>query len=61
VTGVLAWYIRHGHNLANQPPRRLSHKVVDYPLTELGVAQATALAGRLGRERAPAVIYAPPP
>jgi broad specificity phosphatase PhoE len=60
VTGVLAWYIRHGHNLANQPPRRLSHKVVDYPLTELGVSQATTLVRRLSGERAPAVIYASP-
>jgi broad specificity phosphatase PhoE len=58
--GVAAWYIRHGHNLANQPPRRLSHKVVNYPLSELGVAQATALAGRLARERAPAAVYASP-
>jgi probable phosphoglycerate mutase len=38
----------------------LSHKVVDYPLTELGVAQATALAGRLGRSVAPAAIYSSP-
>ena len=60
VTGVIAWYIRHGHNLANQPPRRLSHKVIDYPLTELGITQATTLAGRLARERAPAAIYASP-
>jgi broad specificity phosphatase PhoE len=60
VTGVIAWYIRHGHNLANQHPRRLSHKVVDYPLTGLGVAQATALGGRLARERAPAAVYASP-
>jgi broad specificity phosphatase PhoE len=57
---VRAWYIRHGHNPANQPPRRLSHKVVDYPLTELGVAQATALAGRLGRLATPAAIYSSP-
>jgi broad specificity phosphatase PhoE len=60
VSGVIAWYIRHGHNRANQPPRRLSHKVVDYPLTDLGVAQATALAGRLACERAPAAICASP-
>jgi probable phosphoglycerate mutase len=60
VTGVTAWYIRHGHNPANQAPRQLSHKVVDYPLTDLGVAQATALAGRLGRLAAPAAIYASP-
>jgi hypothetical protein len=33
VTGVTAWYIRHGHNPANQV-RQLSHKVIDYPLTE---------------------------
>jgi broad specificity phosphatase PhoE len=57
---VRAWYIRHGHNPANQPPRRLSHKVVDYPLTDLGVAQATALAGRLGLLAAPTVIYSSP-
>ena len=57
---VRTWYIRHGHNPANQPPRRLSHKVVDCPLTELGVAQATALAGRLGRLVVPAAIYSSP-
>jgi broad specificity phosphatase PhoE len=60
VTGVIAWYIRHGHNPANEAPRRLSHKVVDYPLTGRGVAQASALAGRLAREPAPAAIYASP-
>jgi broad specificity phosphatase PhoE len=60
VTGVVAWYVRHGHNLANQHPRRLSHKVIDYPLTELGIAQATALARRLAQEHVPAAIYASP-
>jgi broad specificity phosphatase PhoE len=58
--GVTAWYIRHGHNPANQPPRRLSHKVIDYPLTDLGVTQATTLAERLARLSAPAAIYASP-
>jgi probable phosphoglycerate mutase len=58
--GVIAWYIRHGHNPANQPPRQLSHKAVDYPLTELGVSQASTLAGRLAREHAPAAVYASP-
>jgi probable phosphoglycerate mutase len=60
VSRVIAWYIRHGHNPANQHPRRLSHKVVDYPLTGLGVTQATTLAGRLAREDAPAAVYASP-
>jgi hypothetical protein len=54
---VTAWYIRHGHNPANLA-RQLSGKVVDYPLTELGVTQATTLASRLAREPAPAAIYA---
>jgi hypothetical protein len=52
VTSVIAWYVRHGHDLANQHPRRLSHKVIDYPLTELGVSQATMLARRLARQQA---------
>jgi broad specificity phosphatase PhoE len=60
VTGVIAWYIRHGHNPANQPPRQMSHKAVDHPLTDLGVTQATALAARLARAGAPAAIYASP-
>lgn len=59
VTGVTVWYIRHGHNLANQTSQ-LSHKVVDYPLTELGVTQATTLAGQLARHPAFAAIYASP-
>jgi broad specificity phosphatase PhoE len=59
VTGVIAWYVRHGHNLANQHPRRLSHKVIDYPLTGLGVTQATTLARRLARQDL-AAIYASP-
>jgi bisphosphoglycerate-dependent phosphoglycerate mutase len=59
VTGVTAWYIRHGHNPANQS-RQLSHKVIDYPLTELGVAQAAALAGQLAGQPGPAAIYASP-
>lgn len=59
-TGVTTWYIRHGHNPANQA-RQLSHRVVDYPLSDLGVAQATGLGERLAREQdiAP-VIYASP-
>jgi probable phosphoglycerate mutase len=59
VTGVTAWYIRHGHNPANQA-RQLSHKVIDYPLTDLGVAQATTLARQLAGEPGPAAIYASP-
>jgi broad specificity phosphatase PhoE len=59
VTGVTAWYVRQGHNPASQL-RQLSHKVIDYPLTELGITQATTVAGRLARERAPAVIYSSP-
>jgi probable phosphoglycerate mutase len=57
---VTTWYIRHGHNPANQPPRRLSHKVIDYPLTDLGVTQATTLAEQLARHPPPAAIYASP-
>ncbi len=59
VTGVTAWYIRHGHNPANQR-HQLSHKAIDYPLTELGVTQAAALAGQLAGEPGPAAIYASP-
>lgn len=59
MTSVTAWYIRHGHNPANQA-RQLSHKVIDYPLTDLGVTQATALAGQLARQPGPAAIYASP-
>jgi broad specificity phosphatase PhoE len=59
VTGVSAWYIRHGHNPANQTAE-LSCKVTDYPLTGLGVTQATTLAGQLARHPAPAAIYASP-
>jgi broad specificity phosphatase PhoE len=59
VTGVTTWYIRHGHNPANQA-RQFSHKIIDYPLTELGVTQAAALAARLASEPGPAAIYASP-
>jgi broad specificity phosphatase PhoE len=60
LASVTIWYIRHGHNPANQPPRRLSHQVIDYPLTDLGVTQATTLGERLARHPAPAAIYASP-
>jgi probable phosphoglycerate mutase len=59
VTGVTVWYIRHGHNPANQTAE-LSHKITDYPLTELGVTQASALASQLAQYQAPAAIYASP-
>jgi broad specificity phosphatase PhoE len=59
VTGVTVWYIRHGHNPANQTAE-LSYRVTDYPLTELGVTQATTLAGQLARRPAIAAIYASP-
>lgn len=59
MTGVTAWYIRHGHNPANER-HQLSHKIIDYPLTGLGVTQATALAGQLARQPRPAAIYASP-
>jgi broad specificity phosphatase PhoE len=52
VTGVTAWHIRYGHNPANQA-RQLSHKVIDYPLTSLGVTQATALARQLAGQPGP--------
>jgi broad specificity phosphatase PhoE len=54
---VTAWYIRHGHNPANLPPRRLTHKLIDHPLTDRGVTQATTLAERLTRYPEPAAIY----
>lgn len=38
-------YARHGENQANLT-RELSHRVVDYPLTERGVKQARVLASR---------------
>jgi broad specificity phosphatase PhoE len=57
---VIAWYVRHGHNLANQHPRQLSHRVADHPLTDLGIQQATALGSRLGRPPVPLAIYASP-
>jgi broad specificity phosphatase PhoE len=60
VTGVTTWYVRHGHNLANQHPRQLSHRVADHPLTDLGVAQATALGRRLSRLPVLAAIYVSP-
>lgn len=60
MTGVIAWYVRHGHNLANQHPRQLSHKVADHPLSDLGVAQATALGGRLSRMPVLGAIYSLP-
>jgi broad specificity phosphatase PhoE len=60
VTGVIAWYVRHGHNLANQHPRQLSHRVVDHPLTDLGIAQAAELGRQLGRLPAPLAIYVSP-
>lgn len=59
MTGVTVWYIRHGHNPANQTAE-LSHRVTDYPLTALGVTQAATLAGQLARYPAPAAIYASP-
>lgn len=59
MTGVTVWYIRHGHNPANQTAE-LSHRVIDYPLTELGVTQAATLAGQLARHPAIAAIYASP-
>jgi probable phosphoglycerate mutase len=57
---VTAWYIRHGHNPANLPPRQLTHKLIDHPLTDLGITQATILAERLARYPAPAAIYTSP-
>jgi broad specificity phosphatase PhoE len=57
VTSVTAWYIRHGHNPANQA-HQLPHKVIDCPLTDLGATQATALAAQLARQPGPAAIYA---
>jgi len=56
---VCVWYIRHGENPANLTGE-LSCRNVDYPLTERGVAQATALARSLTSESPPAAIYASP-
>jgi broad specificity phosphatase PhoE len=56
---VTVWYVRHGENPANLTGE-LSCRTVDYPLTERGVEQASALAAALSREPAPAAIYASP-
>jgi probable phosphoglycerate mutase len=56
---VTVCYIRHGENRANLTGE-LSCRAVDYPLTERGIAQATAVAGQLSRQCAPAAIYASP-
>ena len=56
---VTVWYIRHGENPANLTGE-LSCRTVDYPLTDHGVEQAVALAGRLSGEPTPAAIYASP-
>jgi 2,3-bisphosphoglycerate-dependent phosphoglycerate mutase len=53
---VIVHYARHGENRANLT-RELSHRVVDYPLTERGVEQARELAGRIGSVRQ---IYSSP-
>ena len=41
-------------------PAGCLHKVVDYPLTDLGVTQATTLAEQLARHPPPAAIFASP-
>ena len=51
-------FVRHGENLANLT-REFSHRVVDYPLTERGVAQAQATA-RYFRGQDIAAIYSSP-
>lgn len=51
-------FVRHGENPANLT-REFSHRVVDYPLTERGVAQARATA-RHFRGSHIAAIYASP-
>ncbi|HZC04138.1 MAG TPA: histidine phosphatase family protein [Ktedonobacterales bacterium] len=51
-------FVRHGENPANIT-REFSHRVVDYPLTERGVAQAQATA-RHFRGKDIAAIYASP-
>ena len=56
---ITVWYIRHGENRANQTGE-LSCRTVDYPLTDLGVTQATELAGQLAEQAAPAAIYSSP-
>lgn len=51
-------FVRHGENPANLT-REFSHRVVDYPLTERGLAQARATA-RHFRGQPIAAIYASP-
>lgn len=51
-------FVRHGENPANLT-REFSHRVVDYPLTERGVAQAQATA-RHFRGQPIAAIYSSP-
>jgi probable phosphoglycerate mutase len=57
--GVTAWYVRHGENPANLTGE-LSCRKVDYPLTQRGVAQATALARSLASQPRLTAIYASP-
>jgi broad specificity phosphatase PhoE len=52
-------YIRHGENQANLTGE-MSHKAVDYPLTERGVTQARELAALLAAGDPPAGIYSSP-
>ena len=59
MSAVTVFYIRHGHNPANQL-HQLSHKLVDYPLTRIGTTQASALAEWLALGPAPAAIYTSP-
>lgn len=51
-------FVRHGENLANLT-REFSHRVVDYPLTERGVAQAQATA-RYFRDKDITAVYSSP-
>jgi broad specificity phosphatase PhoE len=51
-------YVRHGENPANLT-REFSHKIVDYSLTEVGVAQARETAVYL-RDKPIAAVYSSP-
>jgi probable phosphoglycerate mutase len=52
------YFVRHGENRANVE-RRMSWRVIDYPLTELGVRQAAA-AAEWFRGRPVEAVYSSP-
>jgi probable phosphoglycerate mutase len=52
------YFVRHGENRANVE-RRMSWRAIDYPLTEMGIRQATAVAGWF-RGRPVEAVYSSP-